>query len=173
MNNIKTEAVVLRKRSLPNEDFILSFFTMELGKVTIFAKGIKKITSRRLPHLQTGNLVNTVLHQSKDHWYLQETTLISAFSKIKESSEKLNWNYALLFLVDRLLPEQQKEEVLYATLKKFLVTLSSTTDSASTFGLFANKMLRELGYTKEEKTLSEIKELVGELTGEKIPYNTI
>ncbi|MBI4009495.1 recombination protein O N-terminal domain-containing protein, partial [Candidatus Roizmanbacteria bacterium] len=48
---LKTEAIVLRKRSLPNQDKIVTLFTKELGKLNVFAKGIKKITSRRLPHV--------------------------------------------------------------------------------------------------------------------------
>ncbi|MBI4226632.1 DNA repair protein RecO, partial [Candidatus Roizmanbacteria bacterium] len=60
---IKTEAIVLRKRSLPNQDTIVTLFSKKIGKVNAFAKGIKKITSRRLPHVQTANLINAVLYK--------------------------------------------------------------------------------------------------------------
>ncbi|PIP63744.1 hypothetical protein COW97_01050, partial [Candidatus Roizmanbacteria bacterium CG22_combo_CG10-13_8_21_14_all_34_12] len=56
--SLKTEAVVLKKKDLLNKDVLISVFSQDLGRLTLFAKGIKKITSRRSPHLQTGNLVN-------------------------------------------------------------------------------------------------------------------
>ena len=65
---IKTEAVVLRKRSLPNQDAIVTLFTKELGKINTIAKGIKKITSRRLPHTQTANLINTVIYKKAERF---------------------------------------------------------------------------------------------------------
>ena len=72
----KTEAFVLRKRALPNEDKIVTLFSEELGKIHVFAKGIKKLVSRRLPHVQTSNLIQTVLYRKNDNLYLQETSLI-------------------------------------------------------------------------------------------------
>ncbi|MEK7109728.1 MAG: DNA repair protein RecO, partial [Patescibacteria group bacterium] len=70
--SLKTEAIVLKKKDLLNKDVLISLFTQDLGRLTIFAKGVKKITSRRSPHLQTGNLINVLISHKNDHYYLQE-----------------------------------------------------------------------------------------------------
>lgn len=167
---IKTQAVVLRKRSLPNQDKIVTLFTEELGKVNAFAKGIKKITSRRLPHIQTANLIHVVLYKKDERFYLQETSLVSGFSEIKKSSQKLELLYLFLFVVDRLSPENQVETAVFKMVKSFLVELSHVKDpNNELLTKYLNKILITLGYSKEEKSLDQVKAAIEEIINEKIP----
>ena len=93
IRSLKTEAIVLRKKDLLNRDVLISFFSQNLGRLTVFAKGIKKITSRRSPHLQTGNLINVLLSHKSDRFYLQESQLISGFSELKKDEGKVRQLY--------------------------------------------------------------------------------
>ncbi len=167
---LKTEAVVLRKRSLLNQDKIITLFTQEIGKISAFAKGIKKITSRRLPHVQTGNLINTILYKKNERYYLQETSLISGFSQIKKDQNKVQLLYFFIFITDRLLPENQKEEEVYNLFKKYLIELSRSSDfSDALLTKYLNQFLSILGYTKEDKTFDQLKAIIQEIIHEKIP----
>ena len=167
---IKTEAIVLRKRALPNQDKIVTLFTKELGKLAVFAKGIKKITSRRLPHVQTANLINTVLYKKDNRFYLQETNLISGFSQIKKNPHKIQSLYLFLFVVERLLPENQLETTVYQLALKFLIELAKTDSQNDLFLTKSlNKILKLLGYSKADKSLEELKETIEELIHEKMP----
>lgn len=172
-NLLKTTAFVLSSKILPSTDVIYTFLTQDNGKVRIYAKGIKKITSKRKPHLQTGNLVTAVIRKHADHYYLQETTLISSFSQVKLSHEKLNWLYSYLYLVDRLLPEMEPEVDIFNILKKLLIDLSKNDNAPELFLKSANDTLVKLGYTSEFNSLSEIKELFTKLTGQNLPFYTI
>ena len=167
---IKTEAIVLRKKSLLNQDKIITLFTKELGKVVAFAKGIKKITSRRLPHVQTANLINTVLYKKDSRFYLQETNLISGFSQIKKNPHKIQSLYLFLFVVERLLPENQIETAVYRLVMNFLIELAKTdSQDDSLLTEYLNKILKLLGYAKEDKTFEELKKTIEELIHEKMP----
>ncbi|MBI4225814.1 DNA repair protein RecO [Candidatus Roizmanbacteria bacterium] len=167
---IKTEAIVLRKRPLPNQDKIITLFTKELGKVVAFAKGIKKITSRRLPHVQTANLINAVLYKKDSRFYLQETDLISGFSQIKKNPHKIQLLYLFLFVVERLLPENQLETDAYKLVLKFLIELSETeSQGSSLLTKYLNKVLKLLGYSKEDKSYEELRNAIEEIIHEKMP----
>lgn len=167
---VKTEAIVLRKKSLPNQDKIITLFTNELGKVTAFAKGIKKITSRRLPHVQTANLINAVFYKKDSRFYLQETNLISGFSQIKNNSHKIQLLYLFLFVVERLLPENQLEEAVYKLVMKFLIDLSESKNQMdSLLTKYLNRVLKLLGYSKEDKSYDELRNAIEEIIHEKIP----
>jgi len=170
---IKTNGIVLSSKSLPSNDVIYVILTEEKGKMRIFGKGIKKISSRRMPHLQTGNMISTVLRRSKDAYYLQETTLISAFSQIKQSSSKMGWLYPFLFMIDRLVPEMEQDQDVYNILQKFMINLSKHDNELELFTNSSNRLLDNLGYISEALPLSEIKELFTELTNQKLPLNTI
>jgi len=167
---IKTEAIVLRKRSLPNQDKIVTLFTKELGKVNVFAKGIKKITSRRLPHVQTANLINIVLYKKEDRFYLQETSLVSGFSQIKKDQSKLQILYRLFFVVERMLPENQNEAEVFKLVMSFLIELSKSQDQESSLLLkYLNKILKLLGFSKEDKSYNELTSSIEEIIHEKMP----
>ena len=167
---VKTEAVVLKKRVLPNQDNIITLFTKELGKVSVFAKGIKKITSRRLPHVQTANLINCVLYKKDERIFLQETSLISGFSQIKKDQTKLQYLYQFFFVIERLLPDNQLESHIYNLLMKFLVDLSNSKIENDEMLLnYLNKTVYVLGYTKEDKNYEELKRVIEEIIHEKMP----
>ena len=167
---IKTEAIVLRKRSLPNQDKIITLFTKEQGKIKAFAKGIKKITSRRLPHVQTANLIKAVIYKKDDRFYLQETNLISGFSQIKKDSHKVQLLYLFLFVIERLLPENQLETAVYKLVMSFLVELSkSDNQDGSLSARYLNKILKLLGYSKEDKSYNELISSIEEIIHEKMP----
>lgn len=170
---IKTKGIVLSSKILPSNDVIYTVLTEDKGKMRIYGKGVKKTSSRRRPHLQTGNMIVAVLRKSNDIYYLQETSLVSAFSQIKQSGNKLSWLYTYIFMIDRLVPEMQDDPQIYTILQKFLIDLAKKDNEVELFTKSANHILSVLGYTSDLLPLSEIKEQFSQLTGQKLPLNTI
>lgn len=170
----KTEAIVFKKKSLLGKDTSLTFFTKQEGKVSVIAKGIKKITSRRASHAQTGNLIEVSLYEKNDRLYLQESKLISAFSDIKAKPEKIKFQYLLFFILDRILPEKQREDNVYILTKNFLVDLAkSEVFSREEMTGYLQKLLLILGYHKSNKPYKDLLRYIEEIMHEKIPPGII
>lgn len=166
---INTEAIVIKKRELLNKDVLVTLFTIETGKITAIAKGARTLTSRRSPHVQTGNLLNVILYNKGDIYYLQETSLISGFSQIKSESPKMSLTYFFLHIIDKLAPEGQKEPDVYALIKRFLIDLSkSSVKSIEDIEIYLNRLLIALGYSTTHLPLSQLRLQIEELTGEKL-----
>lgn len=171
---VKTDALVLRKRSLMDKDIMLTLFTKDYGKMTVVAKGVKKLTSRRSAHTQTGNLVSLELYTKSDRYYLQDTNIISAFSQIKIDHEKVNYLYQMLFIIDRLLPEQQTEPEIYNIAVRFLIYSSKSQKIApEKFAGYLHDIIRVLGYGTEDSNLTDILRNIEEIINEKIPEHVI
>lgn len=167
---LKTEALVLKKRSLPNQDKIITLFAEDMGKLTVFAKGIKKITSRRLPHAQTANLISVVLYNRNGRYYLQETALISGFSRIKNDPVKVGYLYVFIFVADRLLPEEQSEKEVYVLSKKYIIELSHAKQAnPDLLTRYLNQLLVILGYAKQDMSFDQLQATIEEIIHEKIP----
>lgn len=166
---LKTEAIVLKKRSMPNGDQIITLFTQELGKMAVFAKGIKKITSRRLPHSQTSNLIIVQLSHKNERYYLQETSLISGFSKIKNDEVKVKHLYTFFFVLERMLPEHQKEDDVYDLTKRFLISLSKDDFDQKKLTEFMNKLLIIMGFSTDPLSQFELAPFIEDIIHEKIP----
>lgn len=167
--SLKTEAIVLKKKDLLNKDVLISVFSQDLGRLTLFAKGIKKITSHRSPHLQTGNLINVLVSHKNDHYYLQESELVSGFSELKKNEKKVNNLYSFLFVLERLLPEQQKETKTYNLTKNFLIDLSKSVKPDIVTFQYLTDIMMQLGYLDQKVSYPELKSLIEEIINEKIP----
>lgn len=165
----KIEAIVLKKKDLLNKDILISLFTEDLGRLTVFAKGVKKITSRRSPHLQTGNLINILVSHKNNNYYLQESELLSGFSELKKDEKKVNSLYSFLFVLERLLPEQQKETKTYNLTKNFLIDLSKSLKASVTTHKYLTSIMMQLGYLDKKVSYPELKSLIEEIINEKIP----
>lgn len=173
-HGIKTEAIVLKKKQLLQKDILITLLTLERGKVSVIAKGIKNITSKRAPHIQTGNLLNVNLSDKGHVFYLQGTDLISAFSAIREHNEKTNRLYTFLFIIDRILPEAVEEPELYRQVKSFMIELSKTPEDINQLlRRYLQKTLMLLGYLQEEQSLSELIRMTEDIINEKVPWHAI
>lgn len=171
---IKTEALVLRKYSLPNEDRIITLFTKDRGKMSVVAKGIKKITSRRLPHMETANLVRATLSQTRDRFYLQDSTLLSGFTALKTASRKIDLMYFYFFILEYILPPEQPESHIYTSTLHFMVQLSEA-ESADTFPIlsYLNNLLKMLGYSNADMTFESLCRAVEGIIHKKLPEISI
>lgn len=174
VRTVKTEAIVLKKRFLPSEDRIITLFTKDLGKLNVVAKGIRKITSRRLPHAETANLVKVTLHRSNDRFYLADSALLSGFTAIKSDRKKVEYLYYFFFILEHILPERQAEKSVYALTLQFMVELSKTKE-AKAFPLirYLNVLYRDLGFSERDMTFESLQRAIEETIHEKLPSISI
>lgn len=169
MKIIKTKAIVLKERILLKNDAIITLFTQKMGKIKAVAKGIKKITSRRLSHTDSGNLLEVLLVEKKDSFYLQQTTLISSFSSIKSNRNKINFLIFVLFLLDRLLPENQEEKKIFFQTLTFFSHLAKIKINIIDLFKFCQQLLIDLGYGKKFTDMPSLLNFIKEIINENLP----
>ena len=169
MKIIETDAIVIKEKRLLKNDSLVIFFTKKLGKIKVVAKGVKKITSRRLSHLDTGNLIKVFFYQKKDVYYLQKTILRSSFSLLKANHVKIKYLFFILFLLDRLLPENQEENKIYFLTLNYLSQLAYKRESSKNLLNYSNQLLLHLGYGKKFPDLNALKMFIQEIINEETP----
>jgi len=171
---LKTQGIVLKKNELLNLDNFITIFTKDLGKISVLAKGIKKINSRRAPHIQTGNLIDLVVYSKNDRYFLQESNIISGFSTLKKDAKKISMIYYFFLVIDKLLPENSHEEEIYKLTLRFLVELSKIKKVKNEIvEKYLNNVLSKLGYVREHQSLEKLHALVEDLLGEKVHFFVI
>jgi len=167
------EAFVLAKRKMLRADLAVVLFTKQSGKLTVVAKGIQKITSRRISALQTGNLV-TISYSKKSQGplYLSDVSLISHFSELKKSHTKIQQMYTFFYALDSLLPEHQREEAVYRLCKKIMIQLGTADRTFFPLVHALSELFSFLGYGHCQ-TLDECREKFMEITGKQMPDSII
>lgn len=164
----------MRKRPLLEKDVLLDLFTLDQGKMTVTAKGVKKITSRRAPHLQTGNLVHFELQERHERWYLQQSQLISGFTAVRDHERRTSVMYILLFVLDRILPDAAPEPDVYILARRFMAEISrSEENEPAILKKYLYDVMVSLGYVQGEKTMKELIMIIEEIIHEKIPFRII
>lgn len=167
---VKSNAIVLRKKDLLGNSIVITLLTETNGKIYVYGKGVKNITSRRLPNMQTGNYISAVIRNSHEIYYIQEAYLHSYFSQIKKIEDRLKQMYFFLYILEWILPENQKEKQVYDLTLLLLVALSKKKQTAEQIAVYCSSLLRILGYDATLKTVPEIIEYIEGIINKKIPF---
>lgn len=113
MRASKVTAIILKRFNFGEGDKIVTVFSQQQGKISVVAKGVRRIKSRRAPHLEPLNEVEMVLHKN---------VVTEAKSRPKKYYDLKSLSFALYGaeIVDKLLPENEPHEDVYFLFKNFL-----------------------------------------------------
>ena len=124
MKTYKTEGIIIKRINFGEADRILTIFTKHYGKIKAIAKGIRKIKSRRAPHLELFNQTVLFLYKGKNLDIITEAQLVDSFSTLRKNLRKVAFAFGVCELVDQLTREGQKQLKAYELLKACLNDLN-------------------------------------------------
>jgi len=167
------EGIVLVKRKILHADVLIVILTHHFGKIAVFAKGIQKITSKRVSALQTGNIVRIIFSEKHDSVrYLSSVELISHLSPIKKDLKKLQYLYILLYMFERLLPDNQKDPLVYTLCKKIVVRIAKEKTDLFSITHAMSEILNIMGYGQCH-SYEECILMTQNILGKKMPIGVI
>ena len=151
MNSYKTEGIVIKRRNFGEADKILTIFTKRYGKLQVKAPGIRRITSRRSPHVELLNYSAISLYYGKSLPILIEAKTIEPFSDIKSDLKKISSAYHVCELIDNLCPDNQENWEVFTLLKDALSSIVKNDRQEEIIKDFELKILIQLGFLKPMK----------------------
>ena len=153
----KTEGIILRRRNLGEADRILTVLTRNKGKIQIKAPGVRKITSRRSPHIELLNFSELTLYTARVSSNflptLTEARTIEDFSLIKDDLGKIGYAYYICELTSGLCPEREENGEIFFLLKATLHKLCDSLDLKKVVKDFEREILSNLGFWSESNLL--------------------
>lgn len=156
MRVLQVEGIIIKRRNVGEADRILTVFTQELGKLQIKAVGVRKIASKRSPHVELLNIAQLSLYQGKSMPLLTEALAKETFATLKSKLTHIGFAYHICELVDGLCPEGQENREVFDLLKKVLTQLESTEELSLVVHDFEVALLQSLGYWSSQEKLHEI-----------------
>lgn len=167
------EGIILVKRKILHSDALVIVLTHHFGKIAVLAKGVQKITSKRISILQTGNIVRILFTEKHNTVrYLSSIELISHLSPIKKDLTKLHYLYILLYMFERLVPDSQIDPNVYLLCKNMIVRLAKAKTDQFSIKEAMSKILSIMGYGP----CNSYEECVGmteDIMGKKLPVGVI
>ncbi len=143
---LKTEAVVLSRRNFGEADRLVTFFTRDLGKITVIAKGVRRPRSKKAGHLEIGNWCKIFIAHGKNLDLLTEIELKQAFGINEFSENKANKIYHFLEIVKNVTPDGQRNQSTFILLIHFLKQIANGEDFNLVSTTFKLKLLNNLGF---------------------------
>lgn len=146
MRSHKVEGLILKRSNLGEADKLLTIFTRRRGKIKVLAKGVRRIKSRRAPHLELFNQVELLLYDGKTFPQVSEVRTINEFVAPKSDLQLTGYFFYLAEVIDKILPDEQPHVEVY---KKLLNTMSDPelkNNSQGKIKEFVVQLLWELGY---------------------------
>lgn len=113
MPTFSTEGIIVKRRNFGEADRLLTIITPYKGKITILAKGVRRITSRRGGNVELLNKVKLHVFQGKGMPILTEAESFETFPKIKADLVLSTYASHAVELAERLLPEDQPNPQAY------------------------------------------------------------
>lgn len=156
MRSFKTEGIVIRRSNYSEADRIVTIFSKRQGKIKIKASGVRRITSRRSPHIELLNYANFNLYQGRNMATLTEVESIETFSNLKKDLKKIGLAYHICELIDSLCAENQENLEIFILLETSLKRLSKEKDSDLVIYEFELELLKLLGFYKHSESLLKI-----------------
>lgn len=148
MNNYKAYGIIIKRTNIGEADRLLTVLTPEYGKITVVAKGVRKITSHRSPNLELFNLVSLVIHRGRISHYVSEAKAISSYEHMRSDLAHIASSYQLCELINLLTREGQDLADVY----DLLVSSFERLNSGMNFSMMECKhtLLLLLGFTSDE-----------------------
>jgi|SRR5581483_241313 len=146
MRSFKTEGIIIKRRNIGEADRLLTVLTKHHGKIQIKALGVRKIISRRSPHIELLNHSLLTVHKGRVAPILTEAQTLHTHTEIKDDLTKIGFAYHFCELLDGLCAENQEHESVFHLFKKSLVELSSQNNLAEVVHNFEIELLTLLGF---------------------------
>ncbi len=147
------EVIILKRRSTGETDRILTVFTKQYGKLRIIARGVRKISSKRGPHIEVFNRCVLTMYKGRGMETLTEVSPVASYESIRKDLQRVGAAYYLCELIDGLLPEGQIHEDVFILLCDALEALANVKKERIEVlrERFAAALLRALGYLERGK----------------------
>jgi len=147
---IKTKAIVISQRAVSDHDSLVSFYSLDFGRVSFLARGLKRPSSKLAGHLDLLNLVDLMIIKGREKDYVGSAISENCFLEIKSDYFKTVISGKAVNFLNKLSFNNQVDYDVFLLLKDFLVAVNNFSGEEKYLNLFLSSfklhLLMLLGY---------------------------
>ncbi len=142
----RAQGVVLRHVEYGEADRILTFYTLEYGKVQAIAKGIRKMRSRKAGHLEPFSRVELMLAKGRNLDVITQAEAQNTYENLRADLKLIAYAAYVVELLDRLTYEEGEHRLLYNLLVNTLARLDEGAPAQTAVHYYEVKFMDLLGF---------------------------
>jgi len=155
MRNLKIQGVVINKRSIGENDYLVTVFTPFYGKIQASARGAKQISSKFTGHLDLLNICDFQLYQSPKSYTITECRLHSSFPSFRENLGKFYYASEIAKIIKSFETENENCEDLYSLLIQTFRALEQLSSESLIYEAFKIKLFSLIGIMPDVYCIEE------------------
>ncbi len=142
----RAQAIVLGHIEFGEADRILRLFTLEKGKITVIAKGVRKIRSRKAGHLEPFTRVNLFLAKGRNLDIVTQAETLDSYIGLREDLEKVAFAAFVVEVLDRFTYEEGQNVSMFRLLANTLSRLEKGEHPETVIHFYKIRLLDLLGF---------------------------
>lgn len=150
-----SEGIVLARRNYSEADRILVVYTKHFGKVSLIAKGVRKLKSRKRGAIEIFSQIKFAAARGKNLDIVTEVEIIDSFKNIRDDLKRASVAYFFMEAVGRLTREDEESKALFEFTVNFLSKLKETKNIKNLRHIFIFELLVLLGFWPRNKKLKD------------------
>ena len=147
--NYKTysgDAFVIGRRNFKEADRILILFTRDFGKISLIAKGVRKLTSRKRGGIEVFNKIKFFAVKGKNLDILTEVQMMNGFDEVRINLRRMSVGYYFCEVISRTTQEAEKHPELFEILEKYFNKLETSRNLKKLRLDFVKEVLVAIGF---------------------------
>jgi len=154
MQHLSDTAFVIKRVSIGEADRYITLFTKSQGKQEVIAKGVRKIASRRSPHLELLNKIKFQAVSTRKNFILTDVEVIDTYQPIKRDSKTIGFGFLICELIERLCSIGQVHTDIFHLMDTTLSTLQADAVEDKIM-YFETQILSYLGFWDGKRQFSD------------------
>jgi DNA repair protein RecO (recombination protein O) len=142
----RTQAIVLGHIEYGEADRILKLFTYEKGKITVIAKGVRKIRSRKAGHLEPFTRVNLFLAKGRNLDIVTQAETVDPYIGLREDLQRVAFASYIVEVLDRFTYEEGQNVGIFRLLADTLSRLETKSNPETVVHYYELRLLDLLGF---------------------------
>ncbi len=153
----KYTAIILNKKDIGETDRIYTIYTLEQGKISAIARGVRKPQAKLASGLENFNLVDICIVKNKGLGNIKSVIVENSFSNARKNLEVLQNIFQVVKTFNKLVGDNESDKKVFDLLAEYLLVIDKIVvkndNQLSEIKLlsigFAFKLLDLLGYRAE------------------------
>lgn len=148
----KDVGIIIKRFSYREADRVLTLMTKRHGRITVLAKGVRKMNSRKRGSVELFNVVKIQAVKGKGFHILTEVETLEPLETLRNDLDKVKSAFYLCELIDKMIPEHETNSLVYELLSKSLRGLSNPNADIRVWeNYFKHRIVRILGFWPDDR----------------------
>lgn len=152
-NTYSSEGFILGRRNFGEADRIITIFTKDFGKISLMAKGVRKLTSRKRGGIEIFNKIKFSGVKGKSLDILTEVSVLESYDITRSDLRRVSVGYYFCELIGKTTRDNEKHEELFNILNEYFKKLEVSGNLKELRLNFIKDMLVELGFWPSGKKI--------------------